>query len=472
MALVSGVSIGGVGWSVACELARRGATLILTGRDEGRLNAAIEAIRRSCDDDEDGDGVVLPYASLASPAPSLSSSPSPSSSSPSAVPPPSCSIIPLPGIDLSDLSSVRDLIDRVRALSIVVERGLSLIIHNAGVLGAYGADVRGPLTKQGVELTMATNFLAPFYITQGLEQELIKASKAQMKQRKAAIDAAHAAGSCLDEVESLIPPVYISRVIHVSSRAALVSGESLLSRSHRGDAALSWSFSPRADCFDDWASYAESKAAQTLHTRWLASRFDSESEVQSFAVHPGVVHTSIGGGWWQRLLCCVCGPCCFRSPNQGATPIVARAIDRSEESAQWSGEYFAECHRPQRLSGEWRDPQVAEKVCAFAQSIVERFEQQQRSQQRTPSQSSRLTASVVQPASSISHLPPMPTRVDDGHGHNVLNGSNGERRNDGALESERLLHSSDHDIEVDIDAVEPSRHHVAAEPQEMNDDDG
>ena len=118
-ALVTGAS-DGMGKALAGELAARGVTVLLHGRNEARLEAAVREIRQSTGNDR-----VRPYRA-----------------------------------DFSGL-------DEVRKLAGEVERdteGLDLLINNAGIgIGRPGSGREE--SADGYELRFAVNYLAPFLLT-------------------------------------------------------------------------------------------------------------------------------------------------------------------------------------------------------------------------------------------------------------------------------------------------------------------
>jgi NAD(P)-dependent dehydrogenase (short-subunit alcohol dehydrogenase family) len=123
--VVTGASAG-IGKAAACELARRGATVVAIARDRGRGEAAVEDIRR-----ESGGGDVH-----------------------------------LMLCDLASQASVRKLADDYRARW---DR-LHVLVNNAGaILGEHR------ITEDGIESTFATNHLGPFLLT-NLLLDVIRAS--------------------------------------------------------------------------------------------------------------------------------------------------------------------------------------------------------------------------------------------------------------------------------------------------------
>jgi NAD(P)-dependent dehydrogenase (short-subunit alcohol dehydrogenase family) len=113
-ALVTGAT-SGIGEHTALELARKGAEVVLAGRSEEKLSAAVCDVRR-----------ILPNASL----------------------------VPLL-VDLADLSSVRRAAARAAALG-----PLDLLVNNAGVMATPPRR-----TADGFELQMGTNHFGHFALT-------------------------------------------------------------------------------------------------------------------------------------------------------------------------------------------------------------------------------------------------------------------------------------------------------------------
>ncbi len=118
--LVTGAT-DGVGRALAAEIARNGATVLLHGRDQGRVNGAIEEIRAATGNDK-----LRPYLA-----------------------------------DLAGLAQVRGLAEQVLA----AESRLDVLVSNAGI----GSDVPGGgermESKDGYELRFAVNYLAGFLLT-------------------------------------------------------------------------------------------------------------------------------------------------------------------------------------------------------------------------------------------------------------------------------------------------------------------
>lgn len=150
----------------------------------------------------------------------------------------------LVALDLGSLRSVRACADQVLAF----ERPIHVLVNNAGLAG------REPkLTEDGFDETFGVNHLGHYLFTRLLIPSLKRSGPG-------------------------------ARVVHVSSRAHLRS------RGIRWDAVRK-----TRGTFAFFGPYQDSKLANVLFAFALARRFDS-NELASFALHPGVVATSIWRG--------------------------------------------------------------------------------------------------------------------------------------------------------------------------------
>ncbi len=122
-AVVTGPSLGGIGFHTVLELARRGARVALAGRNPDKLTAAADAVRAEVPDAE-LDHVL---------------------------------------IDLADLTSVRSAAERAHALG-----PIHLLVNNAGIMAP-------PLHRSpdALESQMATNHFGPFLLTGLLLDQLV-----------------------------------------------------------------------------------------------------------------------------------------------------------------------------------------------------------------------------------------------------------------------------------------------------------
>ncbi|WP_306311549.1 SDR family NAD(P)-dependent oxidoreductase [Streptomyces hydrogenans] len=120
--LVTGAAQG-LGRGIALDLAARGGTVLLHGRDAGRLDSLADEIRAL-----DAGGEVRAYLA-----------------------------------DLSDLDQVGALARRIRD----AEPRLDALVHNA-VAGGGSRPLAREVSAQGHELRLAVNHLAPYALTRGL----------------------------------------------------------------------------------------------------------------------------------------------------------------------------------------------------------------------------------------------------------------------------------------------------------------
>jgi NAD(P)-dependent dehydrogenase (short-subunit alcohol dehydrogenase family) len=237
--LVTG-STDGIGRATARALAAGGMKVILHGRTKLKLDAVLAQLR-----DE------LPGAELEGVA-----------------------------FDLGSQAAVR----RGAAQILARVPALHVLINNAGIF----ADER-VVTDDGVELTFAVNYLAPFLLTQLLAQRL--------------------------EASATSAP---SRVINVASIAHTRG------RIHIDDLTLS-------SAWTGYAAYAMSKLAGVMHAISLAERHTPDRLV-TYALHPGVIQT--------KLLRQGFGPVAGARPEDGARTLVRLAGE--EAGTAPSGSYFSD----------------------------------------------------------------------------------------------------------------------------------
>jgi NAD(P)-dependent dehydrogenase (short-subunit alcohol dehydrogenase family) len=183
------------------------------------------------------------------------------------------------------------------------------LINNAGLFNQ-----RRHVTTDGYENTFATNYLAPFLLT-NLQLELLRASAP-------------------------------SRIINVSSvghyNGHINFDDLNLEKEYGG-----------------WKAYGQSKLALVLFTHELAKKLQG-TEVTVNSVHPGTVATNI----WTRPL----GPAGFimalpklfmTSPERGAETIVYLAS--SPEASVLNGEYLEKL-KVKKSSDESYDEEIAQRL--------------------------------------------------------------------------------------------------------------
>jgi NAD(P)-dependent dehydrogenase (short-subunit alcohol dehydrogenase family) len=261
----------GIGRVAAEELSRRGGHVFLAGRSEQRTAPVVDAIRRSAP------GARVAFLAL----------------------------------DLADLGSVRS------AAGSFLARGLPLhgLVNNAGMAGVRG------VSREGIELTFATNHLGPFLFTLLL----------------------------LDRLKESAP----SRIVNVSSRA------------HYRARTIDWdALRGPARSTAGLDEYSVSKLANVLFTKSLARRL-SGTGVTAYSLHPGVVATDIWRElpWGLRHL----AKAFMISPEKGARTTLHCVA--SPEVAAESGFYYDSC-KPRRPSRAADDAELAEELWRRSEAWV------------------------------------------------------------------------------------------------------
>lgn len=265
----------GIGLETARALARLGARVVMVCRDPARAEAARVLVAEAA-----GDDGAAPIVLLA---------------------------------DLADLAAVRRLGDEVDA---TVDR-LDVLVNNAGVLVPTRRT-----SPDGIELTLATNHLSMFVLT--------------------------------DRLLGLLGADGGGRVVTVSSEA------------HRA-ARLDWSDLQAERSYSAFRAYGRSKLMNLLFTVELARR-TAGTGVTANALHPGV----IASGFWRGvggplgLAAKVVKPF-MTSPEAGAATSVYLAA--SPDVAGISGRYFAK-QREKTPSGAARDADDARRLWDVSQALV------------------------------------------------------------------------------------------------------
>ncbi len=245
----------GIGRAVAQGLAARGATLIIGARSEPKAEETVRSLRQ-----------LYPRAQF--------------------------SIVSL---DLSSLASVRDAAGRVLASG----RPINVLINNAG--RRVG---RGGTTADGFDVTIETNHVGPFLLTEMLLPALAAAPQ--------------------------------GRIVNVASRA------------HMRVRRFGWGALARPPrVHGGFFIYGMSKLMNVLHAKELARRL-AGTRITTYSLHPGVVASD----FWRELP----GPVQWLlklrmiSNEEGAlTPLYCAT---APELSTRSGRYYAGCRevRPSRLA--------------------------------------------------------------------------------------------------------------------------
>lgn len=112
-------------------------------------------------------------------------------------------------------------------------------------------------------------------------------------------------------------------------------------------------------------AYSRSKLANVLFTAELARRYP---DMETYALHPGVVATGIGNTpdarWYERLLWRIMSALAFRKPNKGAQTSVYLASIANIPAP--SGSFFDEHQKPRSLNEVAGDPETARKLWEYS----------------------------------------------------------------------------------------------------------
>ncbi|XP_037499787.1 retinol dehydrogenase 12-like [Rhipicephalus sanguineus] len=272
----------GIGFETALQLSRLGARVIVACRCESKGRAAVEAIRHATGND------MVEFAPL----------------------------------DVGSLTSVRRFAKKLLA----TEERLDVLVNNAGIT----APPQKRLTHEGVEITIATNYLGPFLLTNLL----------------------------LDILKRSGP----SRVVNVTSslyRLGRVPWEQL-EAAGRGGASFEY---PGVE-----STYASSKLLLNLFSVELARKLQG-TEVTCNAVHPGVVATDFNQKesglrhyLWNSFLHTF-----GTSPRKGARGSVYLASSPGLRDV--SGKYFVSCQQSS-WSRKVLDEETSHKVWCRSVELV------------------------------------------------------------------------------------------------------
>lgn len=219
-------------------------------------------------------------------------------------------------LDLADLDSVRDFCTRYGDEN----NQLDVLVNNAG--GVFGSRRE---TVDGNEMTFGTNHLGPFLLTSLLCGSLGNTGP--------------------------------TRVINVSSVAHTYAKEGILFDD------LGWE-NRRYKMMD---VYGHSKLANILHAHGINDR--TGPDVHAFAVHPGVVGTSLGGRGGSRIVRAATrfGRRWMLTPDEGADTIVWLATEPEVDASE--GIYFSD-RKLERTTRFARDDEQADRLWHMSETLV------------------------------------------------------------------------------------------------------
>lgn len=214
----------------------------------------------------------------------------------------------MPELFIADLARQ----DRIRQMALDISDGydrLDVLINNAGTY-----EPERHLTRDGVEMTFAVNYLAPFLLTRLLFPLMRKSAP--------------------------------SRIVTVASSA------------HEDIRDIDWDNLPAQEQYDAWGSYALSKFA-TITFTYSFARMAKESGVTVNCLHPGVTDT--------KLLRSAFPGYPAITPEEGARTSVFLAL--SEKVTGLSGLYFDK-QKPARSSDLTQDRSVQDRFWEIAEDLT------------------------------------------------------------------------------------------------------
>jgi NAD(P)-dependent dehydrogenase (short-subunit alcohol dehydrogenase family) len=219
-------------------------------------------------------------------------------------------------IHYGDLSRLKEL-RRVAKEIAAAEPRIDVLINNAGAM--FG---QRQVTEDGLELTLATNHLSYFVLTEGLRDRLIASAP--------------------------------SRIVNTSSHAhyrATIDFDNL--QFEHG--------------YKSFVAYSRSKLCNVLFTRVLARRL-AGTGVTTNSLHPGFVKTRFGDESGGALASFIGFLKIFAiTPEKGAETIIYLAS--SDEVAKTTGLYFYKC-KPVEPSKLAQDDAVAERLWEYTDRLL------------------------------------------------------------------------------------------------------
>jgi len=118
--------------------------------------------------------------------------------------------------------------------------------------------------------------------------------------------------------------------------------------------------------YDKWEQYGNAKLANILFTKELANQL-KDSGVTAYAVHPGVVMTELGrslDSTTEQLFVLLAHYTplryAFKTPTEGAQTTIHCAV--SEDVANESGQYYADCAKSPLLVPQASDEALAKQL--------------------------------------------------------------------------------------------------------------
>lgn len=226
-----------------------------------------------------------------------------------------------PGATIELVVGDLGLFDTIRALADELPERyaeLHVLVNNAGLWMTERTE-----TADGLETTFAVNHLGPFLLTNLLLERLVASGPA--------------------------------RIVNLASEG------------HRRGR-LDWDDLQATRSYGKIKAYCDSKLCNVLFTRELARRLEGTG-VTANSVHPGVVHTNLGGNSKGaiRWVFDHVGPLFFLTPEQGARTSLHVAC--APELSDVSGRYFASS-RVAKESRRARNDEDARRLWELSEELV------------------------------------------------------------------------------------------------------
>jgi NAD(P)-dependent dehydrogenase (short-subunit alcohol dehydrogenase family) len=266
----------GIGLETARALARQGARVVITARDQGKADRAVVELKGSTGNDR-VECVLVDFASMES--------------------------MKKAAVDLHGR------VDRV-----------DVLVNNAGAIFSDRQE-----SRDGLELTFATNHIGYFLWTQLHLDLLRKAPKARV--------------------------VSVSSDAHKAARNGVAFDDLERKRGYSG-----------------FGVYGESKLMNILVTRELARRLAGTS-ITANCLHPGVIASGFGtnNSWLLGFATRHLSPFFLTSPEKGAATSIHLASSPDVDGV--SGRYFAKC-REASTTRHAKDDQAASRLWALSEQIT------------------------------------------------------------------------------------------------------
>ncbi|XP_078411476.1 retinol dehydrogenase 12 [Cetorhinus maximus] len=220
-------------------------------------------------------------------------------------------------LDTSSMESVRKFVEQIKK----EEKQLDILVNNAAASG-----LKEIITSEGLELSIATNYLGPFLLT-NLLLDLMKCSQS-------------------------------ARIVNVSS-----------TNHRRGKIDFRHFKGENLPRFQADAMYNNTKLMNVLFTRELCNQLH-QTGVTVNAVHPGVVRTEImkNHNLFLRIIFNLIGIFFFKSAEEGAVSTIYCAVSKELEGV--SGKYIDSDCSVTLPSPTAQDQALAQKLWDISESLT------------------------------------------------------------------------------------------------------